>query len=129
PTRALVWLGAGTLPPALVQWVETGGTAIVAADALFPEAGPKADVWRDDLGRPLVEAKPLGAGRLMRFTRRLAPSEMPELLEADFPVRLRALFDPPPLGPSRVAAVDYAPVTGGRAYVQAPQDLRPWLAL
>lgn len=129
PTRALVWLGAGTLPPALMQWVDAGGTAIVAADALFPERSPKAVVWRDDLGRPLVEARPLGAGRLMRFTRRLAPSEMPELLESDFPVRLRALFDPPPLAPSRVPAVDYAPETGGRAYVQAPQDLRPWLAL
>ncbi|MNL55588.1 hypothetical protein D3C87_1790110 [compost metagenome] len=71
----------------------------------------------------------MGGGRLMRFTRRLAPSEMPQLLQPDFPVRLRALFDPLPTAPSRASSVDYAPLTGGRAYVQAPQDLRPWLAL
>lgn len=128
-TRALVWLGAGTLPAALLQWVEAGGTAIIAADAQFPEDAPRAVLWRDDLGRPLAEARPLGAGRLMRFTRRLAPSEMPELLQPDFPVRLRALFDPLPTAPSRASSVDYAPLTGGRSYVQAPQDIRPWLAL
>ena len=65
----------------------------------------------------------------MRFTRQLTPADMPELLEPDFPARLRALFDMPAPLPARVAAADYAPVTGGRGYDQQPLELRPWLAV
>jgi hypothetical protein len=128
-TRKLVWLGAGSLPAPLLGWVEDGGTALVASEALFPEDADRAVVWRDDLGRPLVEAAPMGAGRLMRFTRRLAPAEMPELLEADFPVHLRAVLTPPAAAPARVTAADYAPTTGARHFDPAPRDLRPWLAV
>lgn len=127
--RGLVWLAEGTLPAALTRWVEGGGTALVVADALVPGNAPRAVAWRDDLGRPLVEAAAMGKGRLLRFTRRLAPAEMPELLEPDFPARLRALLDPAPPPPARVAAGDYAPAPGGRAYDQPPRDLRPWLAV
>jgi hypothetical protein len=126
--RTLVWLGAGTLPPALLGWVEAGGQALVASDAAFPE-GHRAAVWRDDLDRPLIEVQPLGAGRLMRFTRRQAPADTPELLQADFPVRLRAALEGPSVAPARVAASDYAPLTGGRAFDLMPQDLRPLLAI
>jgi hypothetical protein len=126
--RKLVWLGAGTLPPTLLRWVEAGGVTLVASDAAVPE-GAKAAVWRDGLDRPLVEAMPIGAGRLMRFTRPLTPAETPELLQADFPVHLRAALDGPAVAPARVAATDYSPLTGGRTFDPAPQDLRPWLAV
>lgn len=126
--RTLVWLGAGTVPPVLLGWVEAGGHALVASDAAFPD-GHRATVWRDDLDRPLIEIQPLGDGRLMRFTRPLVPADTPELLQADFPVRLRAALDGPDVAPARVAAADYAPLTGGRAFEQKPQDLRPWLAI
>jgi hypothetical protein len=128
-TRKLVWLGAGSLPAPLLRWVENGGTALVAAEALFPEDADRAVVWRDELGRPLVEAAPMGAGRLMRFTRRLAPAEMPELLEADFPVHLRAVLSPAAREPGRVSAADYSPTTGARHFDPAPRNLRPWLAV
>lgn len=128
-TRNLIWLGEGSLPPALLRWVEDGGTALVGSDALFPEDADRAVVWRDDLGRPLVEATPVGAGRLMRFTRRLAPAGMPELLEADFPTHLQAVLNPPPGAPARATAADYTPTTGARRFDPAPIDLRPWLAV
>jgi hypothetical protein len=127
--RTLVWLGGGTLPAPLVQWIKRGGTAIAASDAIVPSHAARVTLWSDDVGRPLVEATPMGGGRLLRFTRRLVPSEMPALLEPDFPVRLRAVIDPPPPPPTRATANDYAPVTGGRGYDQLPRDLRPWLAI
>jgi hypothetical protein len=127
--RKLVWLDGGSLPAAVLRWVEAGGTALVASDALFPEDAVRAVVWRDELGRPLVEAAPVGAGRLMRFTRRLAPAEMPELLDADFPVHLRAVLEPPVKAPARVAAADYTPLTGARHFEPPPLDIRPWLAV
>ena len=54
---------------------------------------------------------------------------MPQLLEADFPARLRALIQQPSMAPQRADAAAYAPLSGGRAYPQPPADLRPWLAL
>lgn len=126
--RTLIGLGAGTLPPAVTQWIEAGGTALVSSDAAVP-AGPRAVVWRDALDRPLIEVQPLGVGRLLRFTRPLTPSETPELLQADFPVQLKAALTGPAVQPARVAAADYAPLTGGRAFDPPPLDLRPWLAV
>lgn len=128
-TRKLVWLGEGSPPPSLLRWVEDGGTALAGSEMLFPEDAERVVVWRDALGRPLVEAAPLGAGRLMRFTRPLAPAAMPELLEADFPIHLHAVLDPPTRAPTRVDAADYAPTTGARHVDPAPRDLRPWLAV
>lgn len=127
--RKLVWLGAGSPPPTLLRWVEGGGTALVGSDMLFPEDADRVVVWRDALGRPLVEAAPLGSGRLMRFTRPLTPAAMPELLEADFPAQLRAVLDPTTRAPTRVDAADYVPTTGARHVDPAPRDLRPWLAV
>lgn len=128
-TRRLIWLGSGTLPTALLRWVESGGTALVGSRALFPEDVDRVVVWRDALGRPLVEAAPMGTGHLMQFSRRLAPAGMPELLEADFPVHLRAVLTPATTAPTRVSAADYMPTTGARHVEPAPRDLRPWLAV
>jgi len=128
-TRKLVWLGEGSPSPALLRWVEDGGTALVGSEMLFPEDAERVVVWRDTLGRPLIEAASLGAGRLMRFTRRLTPADMPELLETDFPAQLRAVLDPPTQAPTRVDAADYAPTIGARHVDPAPRDLRPWLAV
>lgn len=126
--RHLIWLGAGSLPPALLQWVEAGGSALIASDAMVPTDEP-IPVWRDDLGQPLIEVLPRGAGRLLRFTRPLVPAEMPQILEPDFPVHLKAALAPLPVAPSRVAAADYAPSLGAHHVEPAPVDLRPWLAV
>lgn len=127
--KILFWMSAGTLPDALQRWIAQGGQAIVASDALLPQGAAPASLWQDDLARPLVEAMPIGKGRLLRFTRPLQPAQMPQLLEADFPARLRALIQPPIMAPQRAEAAAYAPLAGGRAYPQPPAELRPWLAL
>ncbi|WHO37916.1 BatA domain-containing protein [Sphingobium sp. AP49] len=127
--KILFWMSAGTLPEALQRWIAQGGQAIVPSDALLPQGTTPAPLWQDDLARPLVEAMPIGKGRLLRFTRPLQPAQMPQVLEADFPARLRALIQPPSVAPQRAEAAAYAPLTGGRTYPQPPADLRPWLAL
>jgi hypothetical protein len=128
-TRALVWLAPGALPASVRQWIERGGTALLDAQTEMPVSTAMTVRWRDVQGAPLVEGAALGRGRMLRFTRPLRPSEMPALLEADFPQRLRALLEPALPAPSRVAARDYAPVAGVASYPLPPRDLQAWLAL
>jgi hypothetical protein len=128
-TRHLVWLAPGALPNSVLQWIENGGTALLDAQAETPKVDAMSVRWRDTNGTALVEGAAWGRGQVLRLTRPLQPAEMPPLLEADFPQRLRALFERAPPAPSRVAARDYAPLTGGGAYPLPPRDLQPWLAL
>ncbi|MCR6625719.1 BatA domain-containing protein [Pseudoxanthomonas japonensis] len=128
-TRPLVWLVPGPVPAPVVQWIESGGTALLANDAMLDSFTADATPWRDADGAAMVESAPRGKGRVLRFMRPLRPDAMPALVEADFPRQLRALFDAPIVAPTRVLASDYAPVTGGATYPVAPRDLQPWLAL
>jgi hypothetical protein len=128
PSHALAWLAPGPLPDGVRAWVRNGGRALLADATQAPELARTTTVdWRDAQGAPLVVGVDLGRGRLMRFTRPLAPSRMPALLEADFPGQLRALFEDAPAAPARVAATDYAPTTGAPAWPQPPRPLAPWL--
>ncbi len=122
----LVWLAPEPLPSAVRDWIEGGGTTMVIGDA---DPAAAQVVWRDAAGAPLATAEPLGRGRIVRLARTLDPATMPQLLEPDFPQQLRALLDAPLPVPTRVAAVDYAPLTGGAIYPPPARDLRPWLAL
>src|SRR5690606_11430816 len=127
PGVTLAWLHAGQLPPELLQRVEQGAQALLAADAAWPDGVEPAAAWRDDGGQPLLSAARLGQGRLLRFERALAPAEMPQLLAPEFPHVLRELLQPPP-APTVVGAVDYAPEAGAVAVAAEPFDLRPWRA-
>lgn len=128
-TTPLVWLVPGPVPAPVVQWIESGGTILLANDSTLDGFVPTSTPWRDDDGTALVESGSRGKGRVLRFARALRADAMPALVEADFPRHLRALFDAPVALPTRVLASDYAPVTGGAAYPVAPRDLQPWLAL
>ncbi|MCH6483067.1 BatA domain-containing protein [Pseudoxanthomonas sp. LH2527] len=128
-TMPLAWLVPGPVPAAVVQWIAAGGTALLANDSTLDGFTAGTTPWRDADGAALVEAATRGKGRVLRFTRPLRADAMPELVEADFPQRLRALFDTPVASPRRVLATDYAPATGGATYPVAPRDLQPWLAL
>lgn len=125
----LVWLAPGPLPDAVTEWVRAGGVALLgdAVEAEFPRA--PAAWWRDGSGEAVVVGARMGSGRLLRFTRPLSPASLPELLEPDFPRRLRALLEAPSPMPASALALDHAPGTGAPAYAQPPRDLRPWLAL
>ena len=129
PSQPLVWLAPGPVPAPVMQWISAGGVALLAHEAPVDGIALSSMPWRDADGAPLVEGAPLGQGRVMRFTRPLRPDAMPALLDADFPHRLRALFDGAVDAPTRVLARDNAPTRDGATYPVAPRDLQPWLAL
>lgn len=129
PGTVLVWLIPGPVPQAVTDWVSKGGTALLAegADVTMPAA--TTVLWRDPSGNALVEGAPLGAGRLMRFTKPLEPAAMPDLLSADFAARLRDLVAPTAPPPARVAAAVFAPTAGIRPYPQPARELSAWLGV
>lgn len=127
--RTLVWLAPGPLPVAVGDWIRQGGTALLAVDTEYRLPATPVVYWRDALGAPLIEGAALERGRVLRFTRELAPATMPQLLQADFPRHLREALQAPGPEPTRVLAKDYSPVSGGGSYTQPPRDLQAWLAL
>lgn len=124
-----VRLQDGPLPPELHRVVADGGTALLGAGVVLPTDLVLTPVWRDDAGLPLLEAGTLGRGRLLRFARPLQAQAMPQLLEADFPHRLREALHADAVAPARVDARAYAPRTDGRALPPPPRPLQSWLAL
>jgi hypothetical protein len=124
----LIWLTTTALPHPVTDWVAQGGTALVAADTPIDRTA-LTPLWRDPIGAPLVEARAAGRGRLLRFTRPLAPAEMPQLLDGSFPAAMAGLLAAPAPPPARVDARDYTPVTGAAAPTPPARDLQPGLAL
>ena len=108
------------------NWITAGGTALVSTDG---DAATDNIVWRDDTGAAVATARPLGKGRVLRFTHPLDAGALPLLLDADFPRQLAALLGDTPQMPSRVAARDLRPTTGAPAWPQPARDLQPWLAV
>jgi hypothetical protein len=127
--KQLAWIAPGEVPGTVRDWTRNGGTLLIDADAKLADAASWAPVWRDDTGVALIEAAAYGRGRVLRFTRALAPQVMPKLLDATFPQRLRAALGPTAPSPSRVPAGEHAPLAGGPTFTIAPRDLQPWLAL
>lgn len=128
--KPLVWLASGPIPDALRTWIEDGGTALVDAETAVPQMARQGiPLWRDEQGDVLATGMPLGRGRLLQLAHPLSPDAMPMLLDASFPDRLWALFASVPPAPARIAARDYAPATGARAWPEQPEDLQPWLLL
>ncbi len=128
--KPLVWLASGPLPGPLLGWIADGGTALVDVEVALPQnAGNPVPLWRDEHGNVLAQGLPHGRGRVLQLTKPLTPEAMPLVLDAAFPEQLWALFAPAPPAPSRIAARDYAPTTGARAWPEQPTDLQPWLLL
>jgi len=127
--KQLAWLSAGDVPVNVRDWTRNGGTLLLDADAKLADVQAWTSLWRDEAGATLVEGAAYGRGRVLRFTRALAPRAMPQLLDATFPEHLRAVLEPAGAQPARVAAKAFAPLTGGSAFAIAPRDLQPWLAL
>lgn len=125
--KDLIWLATGPLPPAISAYVSAGHDLLVSSSTTVP-AGPATAVWRDASGAALVDSRPLGRGRILRFARALTPAAMPQLLEPAFPRRLAALLAAPP-PPTRVPATDYTPQMGASAPTPPTRALWPWFAL
>lgn len=125
----LIWLAPGPLPDAVRAWIEAGGTALLDAQTKIPEIEHGTARWRDADGDVLIRGIALGGGQALQWTRAMTPAEMPELLEADFPQRLRAVLLQAPPAPSRVAAGAYEPQAGAAPWPETSRELAPWLAL
>lgn len=128
-SQALVWLAPGPLPAEVEQWIAAGGTALLDTRSTWAMPVPMSPLWSDGRGAALAEGAGYGKGRLLRFTHALAPAQMPQLLEADFPRQLRTLFEAAPPPPSRGLAADHAPQAGAPAWAPKPRELQPWLML
>lgn len=125
----LIWLRPGPVPQSLTDWVEAGGTALLVHSAALAMPAASGPLWADEGGEVLVEGGPLGAGRLMRFTRPLAPATVPDLLDPGFAEALRDLVSPPAPPPARVAAAAATPAGDAAPYPLPPRALSPWLAV
>ncbi|WP_119718212.1 BatA domain-containing protein [Cognatilysobacter tabacisoli] len=127
--RPLVWLVPGPVPAPVLEYARGGADVLLDAQARVDDLPGRVPLWRDDAGGVLVEGGAYGRGRLMRLTRSLVPGQMPVLLDAEFPRRLRGLFEPDPPAPARVLAQQHEPDTGGPTFIPAARDLQAWLAL
>lgn len=125
----LVWLNPGPVPAALTDWVSAGGTALLASTAEIAMPAASVTLWADEAGEALVEGGPMGAGRVLRFTRPLAPAAMPDLVDARFAERLRDLVSPPAPPPARVSAAAFAPTSGAAPYPLPPREVSAWLGV
>lgn len=127
--NVLVWLSAGELPIDISAWVNKGGTLLLSKDSKLEEIDSGVSVWRNDKGKVLLMAAPLGQGRVLQWQQDLKPEAMPELLDADFPSRLKLLLQAKPSEPTRAFANSQTPLTGAPHGMEAPQSLQIWLAL
>lgn len=131
-TTRLVWLAPGELPANVREWIEAGGHALLDRQTPWPSPESGAIAWRDEEGQPLARSVALGRGRVTQLQRAFAPAELPALLEADFPQRLRDLLDGPPAPPRLADAAEHAPVAGGARFPESPRELDTpllWLIL
>jgi hypothetical protein len=125
----LIWLAPPS--PALTQWLDRGGTALVA-DHAGAEGEP---LWRDAAGNVLARSVDSGRGRVIALPGALTPEQLPMLLDADFPDRLRAAFAGELPAPTRAPAVAIRPRTDSAigpmpaARAPAARPLDAWLAL
>ena len=115
------WLSAGALPDTARGWADAGGTLLLPHDAPWPLPRPGSPL-HDDAGEPVVEAAPLGAGRVVRLRRPLQPAAWPALLEPAFPRLLHALVASPPPAPARAAAGAVIPEDGGATHALPPRE-------
>ncbi|QGW66399.1 hypothetical protein GOY17_16730 [Lysobacter soli] len=127
--KQLAWLAPGDVPTNVRDWARNGGTLLLDVDAKLADVSTWTPVWRDESGSTLIEGAAYGRGRVLRFTRALAPQAMPQLLDATFPQHLRDALEPPAASPSRALSAEHAPLTGGPTFPISPRDLQAWLAL
>ena len=127
--KQIAWITPGAVSPQVREWARNGGTLLLDVDGKIADVPAWTSLWRDDAGSTLIEGAASGRGRVLRFTRALAPQAMPQLLDPTFPRHLRVALEPPAAAPSRVASAEHAPLAGGPVFPIAPRDLQPWLAL
>lgn len=122
---AFVFLLAGEPDPVLLQWVDNGGTLLLAraATADFPQ-------WvRQRTGEPVLRWRPQGRGRLVAFATEPTPAQLPLLLDAAFPDLLLRALQPAAAAPDRATAAAMRPHAGAARSGAGLHDLSAALAL
>lgn len=107
-TRWLIWLDA-PLPDSILAWVENGGRVLV--NAAVPATA--SAVWRNEAGNDIAAVLQRGKGRIIHLLPAFEPEEFPELLDADFPERLKSLFAGDPQGSYSELAENARPLLSG----------------
>ena len=131
-TPALVWLAPGELPDRVREWIRTGGHLLIEAGTTWPLPDDGVATWRDADGRVIARSAALGRGRITRLQVALSPAELPALLDADFPARLREILEGPPAAPTLADAARHTPLAGGPGFPETPRELETpllWLIL
>ena len=118
-----VWLAAVPLPSAWEAWVQQGGSVLVGPGAAGAGWTP---ALRDAQGAVLLEYRPEGSGRLLRFTAALSPTDLPALRDPDFPRQLLAAIVAQ-AAPTLAPAATQLPLRGASAPLPTPRELAPWL--
>ena len=130
--RLLAWLVPGPVPAPVLAWITAGGTVLLDAEATLPttlHSSPSFVAWHADDGSARLVQRALGRGRVLQWAQPLLPSAFPELLDADFPSRLRTILGPTPPAPRRADSRHYAPATGALSALPKPREVTHWLAM
>lgn len=107
--RWSLWLSPQR-PRSLQRWIENGGIAVATPANDDAQAINTEPVWRDERQNVLASSQHIGKGRLISLSGAFTPSELPSLLDADFPQRLHDLFAGPPPAPTRAFAAALKPL-------------------
>lgn len=106
--RWLLWLSPQR-PELLQRWIENGGIAVATPAADDMKLIDSEIVWRDEHHNVIASSQRVGKGRLVRLSGAFAPSELPALLDTDFPQRLHDVFAGPLPAPTRALAAALKP--------------------
>ena len=104
-TRWLAWL-APEVPQAVATWIAAGGHAVLVQQG----ESSGEPLWRDARGVVVARSGARGRGRVVALRGALAPADLPQVLDATFPQRLRDTLEGDAPAPSLAAAVDVAPI-------------------
>lgn len=123
-----VWLSAKSLPADTSAWLQRGGRLLVDARTPVPIDAQRTPLWRDANGVLVIEQIGTAQGQWLRWAAPLQPANLPVLLDAEFPARLRAVLQAAPT-PRRALATTMQPELGAIPYPQPATELSHWLLL
>lgn len=104
----LLWLSPQR-PESLQRWIKNGGVAVATPAADDIKLIDSEAVWRDEHQNVIANSQRVGQGRLVSLSGAFTPSELPALLDADFPQRLYDVFAGPLPAPTRALAAALKP--------------------
>jgi hypothetical protein len=123
---ALLWLSPEPLTPTVRDWLAAGGRVLAIGAVIDDDSG--VTLWQGRAGAQLRGAR-IGRGELRMLDCPLDPRCLPELLDADFPARLREWLSAPAPMPARAEAAHIAPDRMERRAPAPMQPLASWLIM